>query len=115
EGRARQFADQFTADVLGDRPLLPYVTSCLQAARILLDAIARSDGTRLGIVDEMFKTQVTDDVLGSFTIGPDGDPVDASGPIIAFTFFQLMDPPGLQVLSSIEPMAATVDAALGSP
>jgi branched-chain amino acid transport system substrate-binding protein len=45
-----------------------------QAADLLLDAIARSDGTRASVRAELFKTRVRDGLLGSFAIDRDGDP-----------------------------------------
>jgi branched-chain amino acid transport system substrate-binding protein len=44
------------------------------AAELLLDAIARSDGTRASVRAELFKTRVRDGLLGSFAIDRDGDP-----------------------------------------
>jgi branched-chain amino acid transport system substrate-binding protein len=44
-----------------------------QAAEVLLDAIARSDGTRAGVVEELFDTRVTGGILGSFSFDRYGD------------------------------------------
>jgi ABC-type branched-subunit amino acid transport system substrate-binding protein len=44
-----------------------------QATEALLDAIARSDGTRASVVDELFKTKVTNGILGSFSFDRHGD------------------------------------------
>lgn len=44
-----------------------------QAAEVLLDAIARSDGTRAGVVKELFDTRVTGGILGSFSFDRYGD------------------------------------------
>jgi branched-chain amino acid transport system substrate-binding protein len=44
-----------------------------QAADVLLDAIARSDGTRAGVVEELFNTRVTGGILGSFSFDQYGD------------------------------------------
>ena len=44
-----------------------------QAAEVLLDAIGRSDGTRAGVVKELFATRVEDGILGSFTFDANGD------------------------------------------
>lgn len=44
-----------------------------QAAEVLLDAIARSDGTRASVVEELFATKVEDGILGSFTFDELGD------------------------------------------
>ena len=40
---------------------------------MLLDAIRRSDGTRSSIVEELFRTRVSDGLLGSFEFDRNGD------------------------------------------
>jgi DNA-binding SARP family transcriptional activator/ABC-type branched-subunit amino acid transport system substrate-binding protein len=44
-----------------------------EAAEVLLDAIARSDGTRGSVLVELFRTNVRDGLLGSFGFDPNGD------------------------------------------
>lgn len=44
-----------------------------QATEVLLDAIARSDGTRASVVEELFATKVENGILGSFTFDELGD------------------------------------------
>jgi branched-chain amino acid transport system substrate-binding protein len=44
-----------------------------QATEVLLDAIARSDGTRAAVVEELFATKVENGILGSFTFDRFGD------------------------------------------
>ena len=44
-----------------------------QATDVLLDAIARSDGSRESVVDELFATRVEKGILGSFRIDRYGD------------------------------------------
>jgi branched-chain amino acid transport system substrate-binding protein len=44
-----------------------------QATEVLLDAIARSDGTRASVVDELFATRIKDGILGSFSFDRNGD------------------------------------------
>ena len=56
-----------------------------QAAEILLDAIARSDGTRASVTREVFRTRVEDGILGDIRFDRNGDPVDAP-----FTFFRIV-------------------------
>ena len=48
-----------------------------QAAELLLDAIARSDGTRVSVSSELFKARARDSFLGSFAIDANGDPTPA--------------------------------------
>jgi branched-chain amino acid transport system substrate-binding protein len=51
----------------------PYSSYAAQAADVLLTAIENSDGTRASITAELFKTDVTDGILGSFKINANGD------------------------------------------
>jgi branched-chain amino acid transport system substrate-binding protein len=51
----------------------PGAPEAAQAAEVLLDAIARSDGTRASIVEELFATRVEDGILGSFSFDRYGD------------------------------------------
>lgn len=44
-----------------------------QATEVLLEAIARSDGTRASVVQELLATKVEDGILGSFTFDQRGD------------------------------------------
>jgi branched-chain amino acid transport system substrate-binding protein len=44
-----------------------------QAAEVLLDAIARSDGSRGSVIRELFATRVEGGILGSFTFDANGD------------------------------------------
>ena len=44
-----------------------------QATEVLLDAIARSDGTRASVVEELFATKVENGILGSFSFDRNGD------------------------------------------
>jgi branched-chain amino acid transport system substrate-binding protein len=44
-----------------------------QSAEVLLQAIARSDGTRASVVRELFATRVNDGILGSFSFDRNGD------------------------------------------
>jgi DNA-binding SARP family transcriptional activator/ABC-type branched-subunit amino acid transport system substrate-binding protein len=55
-----------------------------QAAEILLDAIARSDGTRASVTREVFRTRVEDGILGDIRFDRNGDLVNAP-----FTFFRI--------------------------
>jgi DNA-binding SARP family transcriptional activator/ABC-type branched-subunit amino acid transport system substrate-binding protein len=50
-----------------------FALSSAQAIDVLLDAIARSDGTRTSVTRRLFGTRVTNGILGSFWITPTGD------------------------------------------
>jgi branched-chain amino acid transport system substrate-binding protein len=51
----------------------PSAVYAAQAAEVLLDAIARSDGSRASVVDELFRTNVRRGLLGSFGFDRNGD------------------------------------------
>jgi branched-chain amino acid transport system substrate-binding protein len=51
----------------------PYSSYAGQAAEVVLTAIEGSDGTRASITEGLFKTDVTDGILGSFKINENGD------------------------------------------
>jgi branched-chain amino acid transport system substrate-binding protein len=53
------------------------VAEAAQAAEVLLDAIARSDGSRASVVEEVFRTKVTNGILGTFSFDRYGDIVPA--------------------------------------
>jgi branched-chain amino acid transport system substrate-binding protein len=61
------------------------VMEAAQAADLVMDAIARSDGTRASILDKLFASRVKDGILGSFRFDPNGDITPASLPILRIT------------------------------
>ena len=69
---AARWAKRFGATQSGV-PVEPSAVYVAQATEILLDAIARSDGTRASVVRELFETRVTDGLLGSFGFDANGD------------------------------------------
>jgi branched-chain amino acid transport system substrate-binding protein len=71
--------DAFVKEVksqIGDEPLEVFAPYAGQAAEVLLDAI-RGGQTRAGTISELFNTNVTDGITGSFRITPTGDPEPA--------------------------------------
>jgi ABC-type branched-subunit amino acid transport system substrate-binding protein/streptogramin lyase len=56
-----------------------------QATELLLDAIARSDGTRASVLRELKATEVKDGILGSFRFDANGDITTAAYPILRIT------------------------------
>jgi branched-chain amino acid transport system substrate-binding protein len=56
-----------------DAPVFLGAPEAAQATEVLLDAIARSDGSRAAVVDELFATKVEDGILGSFSFDRFGD------------------------------------------
>jgi branched-chain amino acid transport system substrate-binding protein len=67
-----RFVERFerTQAGAGVEPTTVYMA---QATEVLLDAIARSDGSRASVVEELFKTRVQNGLLGSFGFDANGD------------------------------------------
>ena len=63
------------------KPSQFYTASAAQSAEILLGAIARSDGTRASVTEELFKTRVENGILGDIRFDKNGDPVEAPATI----------------------------------
>jgi len=61
-----------------------YAPEAGQATEVLLDAIGRSDGTRMSVVRELFATKVRDGVLGTFSFDQFGDIVPS--PVAIYRF-----------------------------
>ena len=51
----------------------PYPVYQGQSAQVLLDAIARSNGTRSSVSDQLFKTNVKNGIMGTFHFDKYGD------------------------------------------
>lgn len=68
---AEAFLRDFAAS--GESEAEPSVLFAAQAAEVLLDAIARSSGTRASVIEQLFATRVEDGILGSFRFDANGD------------------------------------------
>jgi DNA-binding SARP family transcriptional activator/ABC-type branched-subunit amino acid transport system substrate-binding protein/streptogramin lyase len=68
----RRFVAAF-AKSIGKAPLNPYTVDAAEAADVLLDAIARSNGTRASVTRQLFTTHVRNGILGSFSFDRNGD------------------------------------------
>ena len=106
----QEFIDEFSTRV-GDQPVDPYGVYGAQAAQIVLDAIANSDYTRAGVIEQLFATEVEGGFLGDFSFTENGDPTLASGAVIGFTIFRGEDQ--LEVETSFSPEEEVVEAAGG--
>jgi branched-chain amino acid transport system substrate-binding protein len=69
---AVRWARRFGATQRG-APVEPSAVYAAQATEVLLDALARSDGTRRSVVEELFRTRVVDGLLGTFGFDANGD------------------------------------------
>jgi branched-chain amino acid transport system substrate-binding protein len=86
KGAALTFIDGFKSQ-LGGKPVDPYAILGAQAAQVLLDAISRSDGSRSSVIEEVYKTKVTDGLIGTFTFNKNGDLSGAKGAAVLFTVY----------------------------
>jgi len=111
EGKGAEFAEAFKPR-LGGKNIDPYAIYGAQAAEVMLNAIAASDGTRADVITKLFETNVTDGLLGSFKIDDNGDPEDASGAVVGFTFYVATDE--LTTKTVVSPSPETVAAAGGT-
>jgi len=111
EGEGATFAEEFKPR-LGGKEIDPYAIYGAQAAQVMLDAIAASDGSRGDVIAKMFEASVTDGLLGTFEINENGDPSGAEGAVVAFTIYKATDK--LETVKTLSPQPANVDAARGT-
>jgi DNA-binding SARP family transcriptional activator/ABC-type branched-subunit amino acid transport system substrate-binding protein len=76
-GRASaRFVRSLSAALGGQRPE-PSAVYAAQAMEVVLDAIARSDGTRDSVLKALFQTRIRDGLIGSVSFDPNGDVQDS--------------------------------------
>jgi len=110
---ASESAQEFIAsfqESLGGEPVDPYAIYGAQAAQVVLDAIAASDGSRASVIEQLFASDVTGGFLGDFTFNPEGDPV-SSGDVVTISIYVGQEE--LEPETSFAPAQENVDAALG--
>jgi branched-chain amino acid transport system substrate-binding protein len=108
-GEGKEFVDALAAGPLAGEAIEPYAVYGGQAAQIVLDAIADSDGSRAEVLENMFATEVTDGLLGSFSFNENGDPENAEGAVVGFTMYVATDK--LETEDNFSPKPETVTAA----
>jgi branched-chain amino acid transport system substrate-binding protein len=107
-GAAQDFISGFKATLNG-KPVDPYAILGAQAATVLLNAIEKSDGSRSGVIAEVFKTKIDNGLIGSFEINQNGDITGAKGAALLFTIYKGTD--HLETLKTAAPKGNLVDAA----
>jgi branched-chain amino acid transport system substrate-binding protein len=75
----------------------PSAVYAAQATEVLLDAIARSDGSRGSVLDQLFHTRVRDGLLGSFAFDANGDTTES--PV---TILRVVRGGGANAIQSVE-------------
>jgi len=109
-GEGQEFIEAFKEELGGD-PVDPYAAYGAQAAVVLLDAIERSDGTRAGVIKELFNTKLENSILGTFEINENGDPTSAEGGVVGFTIYRAEEE--LVTETTLSPDQEVVEAARG--
>ncbi len=104
---ARRFIEEFGAVQQGVE-VEPSALYTAQAAEVLLDAIARSDGTRSSVIEELFQTRVNRGILGSFRFDRNGDTT-----LNQVTILRAERPGGRTTIMSFQ--GAAVDRVLDPP
>jgi branched-chain amino acid transport system substrate-binding protein len=96
KGAGKTFVKQFH-QAFGKDPD-PYSVYAAQSAEVMLEAIAKSDGSRASVAANLFKTKVTNGILGTFSINKNGD--TTSNPVTIYrikggksTTFKVIVPP----------------------
>jgi branched-chain amino acid transport system substrate-binding protein len=102
---ARQFVRN-----LGTTEPLPWVLEAGQAAELVVQAIARSDGTRASVLKELRTAEVKNGLLGSFHFDRNGDITPATVIIVRITG---STPPGSGLDSSLQ--GAVLDSIVKIP
>lgn len=72
-GAGAEFLDGFK-EAQGGKNIEVYTTYAAAATQVLLDAIGRSDGTREGVLQALFETDLADTVVGPMAFDENGDP-----------------------------------------
>jgi branched-chain amino acid transport system substrate-binding protein len=67
---------------LGGEPIEPYSAYGAQAMQVAIDAVAAGGEDRAAVIEALMATEVTDGILGTFSITEEGDPT--SGPITIY-------------------------------
>jgi branched-chain amino acid transport system substrate-binding protein len=111
KGEGQTFITEFK-EILGNEPVDPYAAYGAQAAKIMLDAIAKGGDDRAAVIQAIFDTKVTDGILGTFEINENGDPAQAGGAVVGFTVYRAEKE--LETEEVIAPKDELVEAARGS-
>ena len=105
----RHFVSQFAA-TQGTRPVYFEAVYAAQAAELLLDAIARSEGTRQSVVAALRRTRLERGLLGNITFSSEGDMTRAD-----VTVFRVLRGGGSVLVSSTEGAEIVRVISVGDP
>jgi branched-chain amino acid transport system substrate-binding protein len=82
-GAGEEFFAEFEPLLPAGQTIQVYAIYAAAAAQVLLDAIARSDGTREDITAKLFETNLSDSVVGELEFDENGDPTAGTESIYA--------------------------------
>ena len=88
--KGEQFLAAYAAEHGGDPGPDVAASYGAQAAEILLDAIARSDGTRASVTEQLRQTDVRNGILGNVSWDAKGDLVEGPVTILRMTGDELV-------------------------
>jgi branched-chain amino acid transport system substrate-binding protein len=115
--RGRRFVREFGA-TLPDHRVTNFDVYAAAATEVLLDAIARSNGTRESVARALKHTRLADSALGPLALAPDGEP--AANPISVLRIERregtpkiLLDTRGAKRIGVIDPPVELVGAPTG--
>ena len=101
KGAGARFIRDFGRTQRG-KEIQAYTAYAAQSAVVLLDAIARSNGTRGSVSSQLFRTNIRNGILGSFRIDRNGD-TNLKG----ITFYRLTGKTGVPVKTVFPPARLT--------
>src|SRR4029450_9342950 len=110
KGKGAEFIEAFKPRP-GGKPVAPYAIYGAQAAQVMLNAIAASDGSRGDVIAKLFEQKINDGYLGTFEINENGDPGGAEGAVVGFTISKATTK--LERVTTISPKRGVVGAARG--
>jgi len=97
KGAGKAFVASFGKTLKG-QPVQVYAAYAAQAATIMMDSLAKSNGTRPSVVSNVFKAKVNNGIMGTFGIDKNGD--TTPGPVTVYVIkggqqktFQVITPP----------------------
>ena len=77
----------------------------------MLSAISKSDGTRGSVISEVYKTKVTNGLIGSFSLNANGDLSGASGASVLYTIYVGKGNNLVTFVNGVGPVASLTQAA----
>ncbi|MBD0348117.1 MAG: branched-chain amino acid ABC transporter substrate-binding protein [Thermoleophilia bacterium] len=109
-GEGKEFVTAFRKQ-LGGKPVDPYAAYGAQATSVLLDAIEASDGSRASVIENLFKVEVDNGILGTFSFNENGDVHQGKGVVIQYTMY--VADKELEVEKELTPRQELAEASLG--